>query len=130
MNKPVHEGTTERRTKRVRLLEGVYALGQEHNDYCGLLGPARVVHLADINADLESPTGVTAWCGAHFAPRTLEVVEHEGLAPHNGCRRASQEGLRTFTVSYSENAQAGTPLALRQSGTSPGTSDEKLVEGC
>lgn len=128
MSELVNGRTTERRTKRVRLREGVYALGQEYTGPRDLPGgPARVVHLVNATVDLDSPGGVTAMCGAQFAPHTLEVVERKDLTPHLGCRRALPKWPRTSTVSNLENDQVGTTLARRARPDSQETRVSRMI---
>jgi hypothetical protein len=76
----------ERIVKTVRLREGVYASGKRVGNS---RPPARVVHLLEIAAGLDSLEDVKVCCGAWFAPGTLEEVPWGDLRPHNLCLKRS-----------------------------------------
>lgn len=73
-----------RSVKLVRLREGIFATGSPVNDGHTL---PRVVHAVDSSVDLGAIDGVTALCGAHFAPNTLLDVAEENTTAHRLCLR-------------------------------------------
>jgi transcriptional regulator with XRE-family HTH domain len=73
-----------RTVKLVRLREGVYASGAA---VCDGHQPSRVVHLVDVEAELDAPEGVTVCCGTHFAPGTLVEVPWATMSPHRMCQK-------------------------------------------
>lgn len=70
--------------KLVRLREGIFATGSPVNDGHT---PPRVVHAVDSSVDLGATDGVTALCGAHFAPNTLLDAAEENTTAHRLCLR-------------------------------------------
>lgn len=79
-----HSETTALQFKLVRLREGVFATGKPMDEGDAL---PRVVHVVDSSADLSSPSGVTALCGAHFAPNCLIEVAAISTKAHRLCLR-------------------------------------------
>ena len=73
-----------RTVKLVRLREGVYGSGAPVR---GGQQPRRVVHLVEVDAELDAPGGVTTCCGTHFAPGTLVEVPWDTMSPHRLCQK-------------------------------------------
>ncbi len=86
LNQTRDEMVSVRTSKLVRLRVGVFATGAPVGES---QSPPRAVHVIAISADLHAPEGVTAYCGAHFAPGTLAEVPWGTMEPHGQCRRLS-----------------------------------------
>jgi hypothetical protein len=96
---------TDRLVKTVRLQEGVYATGKAVEDSGHVF---RVVHLVRDTADLHAPEGVTACCGASFAPGTLVEVPWGETWPHNVCVTRAPWSRRAMEASFlAAEIQAG-----------------------
>lgn len=84
-----------RSVKLVRLQEGVFATGATTEDGHSL---PRVVHAVDSSVDLSASDGVTALCGAHFAPNSLVDVSHASAVAHRLCLRHLPTSPSSSTV--------------------------------
>jgi hypothetical protein len=102
---------TDRLVKTVRLQEGLRANGNTVDDSGSVF---RVVHLVALASDLDTPEGVTACCGAWFAPGALVEVPWGELWPHHVCVMRAPWSRRAMEASFLATETA-TGLAGRTS---------------